>query len=373
MDVSRERRAAVQAAARTSSTPEARKSTAPRPLAVPIERASPPLPSLLPESLLDDDDEWPADSQPNLQLPPTPQLSEAPASRAAPPPPPLPRPAPRPTPQSLPAVVPPPPTTPAIPPSDPALSPPSASIRPEAPSGIHILSEERDELIELLGDSATAREAAAKLLIRQEWLRGRPPVELLIALTHLDYDIETPVFELGRAWEREPICRALIASLRDEPDPKLREHGAWLLKHLSAPNAWSVLAELVSNEAEATAVRRWLLEAIERLVATRGIGWANVGDLMARLVHHRDASLRDGAIGVIAALERSDEKRRVLLEVLRTDDDEVVLASAVQALASALPIVLDPSVAERLLGHPSARVQRSVMDFIERSKRTSKG
>jgi hypothetical protein len=240
---------------------------------------------------------------------------------------------------------------------------------PEAPSGIHILSEERDDLIEQLSDSATAREAATKLLERPDWLRGRPPVELLIALTHLDYDVEAPVFELARSWEREPLCRALIAALRDEPDSKLREHGAWLLKHLGAPGAWPALAELTSNDSEPPAVRRWLLEAIERLVASRGVGWRDVGDLVALLARHPDASLRDGVIGIVAALERSEEKRRVLLEILRTDEDEMVLASAVHALAGALPIELDPAVAERLLGHPSARVQRSVVEFIERSKR----
>ena len=66
------------------------------------------------------------------------------------------------------------------------------------------------------------------------------------------------------------------------------------------------------------------------------------------------------------------KKRRLLLDVLRTDHDEVVLASAVQALTTALPIELDPSVAERLLGHPSARVQQSVVEFIDRSKRATK-
>ncbi len=128
----------------------------------------------------------------------------------------------------------------------------------------------------------------------------------------------------------------------------------------------------MSSEEEPAPVRRWLLEAIERLVATRGVGWREVESLCAKLLRHPDASLRDGAIGVIAALERSEEKRRLLLDVLRVDDDEVVLSSAVHALTTALPIDLDPAVAERLLGHPSPRVQRSVMDFIERSKRAAK-
>ena len=213
---------------------------------------------------------------------------------------------------------------------------------------------------------------ATELKAHPEWLRGRPPLELLMALSHLDYDVEAPLFEVARSWENEPLSRALVAGLRDEPDAKLREHGAWLLKHLGSPGAWPALAELVTNDSEPAGVRRWLLEAIERLVSTGALGWRDVGDLVHLVIRNSDATLRDGVIGVVAALERSDEKRRTLLEVLRTDDDERVLSSAVQALTTALPIVLDPAVAERLLGHPSARVQQSVVEFIERSKRSAK-
>ena len=52
---------------------------------------------------------------------------------------------------------------------------------------------------------------------------------------------------------------------------------------------------------------------------------------------------------------------------------EVALtAIAVEALASVLPIELDPVVVERLLGHPSARVQRSVRDLVERAKKEAR-
>lgn len=361
------------------------------PLMAEARPLSMPPPSPVPDPAIDD--EWPTSSPPpppdapavaapSAQTPPPAALDASPVSRSVPPPPPTPGrlpPSPPPLPkrasqQSIPPAVypsmpPPAGVTPTAPPPPPASAP---SVRPaEAPSGIRILSEERDELFELLGDPGTARDAAAKLLEHPEWLRGRPPLELLMALTHLDYDVEAPIFEVARSWEREPISRALIAALRDEPEPKLREHGAWLLKHLGAPSAWPALAELVSNETEPASVRRWLLEAIERLVASRAVAWKDVGDLVQLLVRHPDASLRDGVIGVVAALDRSDDKRRVLLEILRTDDDEVVLSSAVHALTSALPIELDPAVAERLLGHPSARVQRSVVEFIERSKRAA--
>lgn len=257
------------------------------------------------------------------------------------------------------------------PPADADASPSEArpSVRPPEESSVKILSKERDALLEALLDPATSREAAAELRAHPEWLRGRPPLELLTALTELDYDVESPIFELARAWEREPIARALVAALRDEPDTKLREHAAWLLKHLGSPNVLPALADLIGSESETVGVRRWLLEAIERLVTTRAIGWKEIGDLVSNLIYHSDPALRDGVVGIIAALEPCDEKRKLLLEVLRSDNDEIVLSSAVHALVTVLPIDLDPGLAERLLGHPSPRVQRSVRDFIERSRR----
>jgi hypothetical protein len=148
----------------------------------------------------------------------------------------------------------------------------------------------------------------------------------------------------------------------------VREHGAWLLKHLAAPTAWKALADLARSEEEPMGSRRWLLEALERLAATKTIGWRELGDLVTILSRHEDASLREGAIGILQLLERSDEKKRVLVEVLEKDDDEGVLSAAVHALVSILPMQLEPAIAERLLGHASPRVQKSVKDFIEKAR-----
>lgn len=269
----------------------------------------------------------------------------------------------------------------SMPPSKKATAPPSveepsqATRRPTAeeaaPDSTRPSSKPeptRDELVLMLLDSRTAAEAAAALRERPDALRGIPPQSLVNALSTVDYDAEGPVFEIARAWEREPLCHALIKALKKEDDPKVREHGAWLLKHLAAPTAWKALADLARSEEESMGVRRWLLEALERLASTRAIGWRELGDLVTILSRHEDASLREGAIGILEILERSDEKKRVLLEVLKHDDDESVLATAVQALVTVLPMDLDPMVAERLLGHPSPRVQKSIKDFIEKAR-----
>ena len=227
----------------------------------------------------------------------------------------------------------------------------------------------RDELLARLMDPMRAATAAAELKQHPDWLTSVPPPALVHALQTVDYDADRPVFDLARQWEREPLCHALIASLRGEPEARLREHAAWLLKHLAAPSSWKAIADLARSEDEGIQLRRWLLEALDRLAAGRGIGWRELGDVVTLMSKHSDASLRDGVVGILVALDRSDEKRRLLLDILRADDDEVVLASAVDALAGALPVELDPNLVERLLGHPSARVQRSVRDLIERAKR----
>ncbi len=228
----------------------------------------------------------------------------------------------------------------------------------------------RDELIAKLLDPAQAADAAYELKLHADWLRSVPPPTFTAALQAVDYNADRPVFELARQWDRDPLCHALIAALRGEPDPRLREHAAWLLKHLASPSSWKAIADLARNEDEAVQLRRWLLEALDRMAAGRAIGWRELGDVVTAVAKHPDPSLRDGVVGILVSLDRSDDKRRLLLDILRSDDDEVVLASAVNALAGALPMELDPGLVERLLGHPSARVQRSVRDLIERAKQT---
>jgi len=247
-----------------------------------------------------------------------------------------------------------------------------ASDVPAALSGAPSAATEvtRKELIDKLLDPAQAADAAYELKLHADWLRSMPPTTFTAALQGVDYNADRPVFELARLWEREPLCHALIGALRAETDPRLREHAAWLLKHLASPSSWKAIADLARSEDEGVQLRRWLLEALDRLAAGRAIGWRELGDVVTTVAKHADPSLRDGVVGILVSLDRSDEKRRLLLDILRTDDDEVVLASAVNALGGALPMELDPGLVERLLGHPSPRVQRSVRDLIERAKQT---
>ncbi|MDB4935734.1 MAG: hypothetical protein JWP87_2706 [Labilithrix sp.] len=247
---------------------------------------------------------------------------------------------------------------------------PGSAMPPPYHEAADLTSKARQELLAKLVDPDNAHEAAAELKQHPEWLRSVPPPALIAALSSIDYDAEGTLFDLARAWDREPLCHSIITALRSEKDPRAREHSAWLLKHLAAPSSWKAIADLARSDEEPAHVRRWLLEALDRLAAGRAIGWRELGDVVTSVARHPDATLRDGVVGILVSLDRSDEKRRLLLDILRADDDEVVLASAVNALASVLPMELDPGLVERLLGHPSPRVQRSVRDLIERAKHT---
>lgn len=222
----------------------------------------------------------------------------------------------------------------------------------------------RDDLIARLGDPNDARNAADALETASEWLRGPPTKELLEALSQADYDAERPVFEIARAWEREPLCRALLDGLANERDARAREHAAWLLKNLAAPAMANEIASLAMNDAEATGTRRWLLESLDRLVAGRLIGWTDVADVVTKMADHPDATLRDGNIGILMSLESSDEKREVLLDILAREEDEVVLVSAIDALAAMGWVDLDDVLVARLLEHPSDRVQRAARPLL---------
>jgi hypothetical protein len=256
--------------------------------------------------------------------------------------------------------------------SSPPTRRPGSAVPPPYHEVADLTSKPRQELLAKLVDPDHAEAAAAELRTHPEWLRSVPPPALVAALANVDYDAEGAIFDLARAWDREPLCHALIAALRSETDMRVREHSAWLLKHLAAPSSWKAIADLARSDDEPVQMRRWLLEALDRLAAGRAIGWRELGDVITAVARHPDASLRDGVVGILVSLDRSDEKRRLLLDILRADDDEIVLASAVNALASVLPMELDPGLVDRLLGHPSPRVQRSVRDLIERA-RVAKG
>ncbi len=223
--------------------------------------------------------------------------------------------------------------------------------------------QERDALLRELSDPERASAVVAALKGR-DWLRGLPPESLVNDLAAIDYNDECAVFEIARAWERGAMSQSVVIHLQAETDGKRREHDAWLVQHLGAATDCQAICDIAVRGEEATATRIWLLKALARLAAAHTIDWQELLAPMTAIAFDADATIRDGATAVIDALPKGDEKRRLLLDILRKDDDENVLSRAIQAIGGTLPIEIGTALAERLLGHRSPRVQDAVRDLI---------
>jgi hypothetical protein len=269
----------------------------------------------------------------------------------------------------------PPPETPRAPDAALSTAKPAriVSVKPDVvtlqPPGAVFVT--RDAMIAELSepDEGTVARALEKLRAEPDWLVGTPPAVLMSALGDIDYDTDSPIFEIARMWDRVAMCGALLARVADAGEPRAREHDAWLVQHLGLPSEWEAISTIARNTSDTPQVRRWMLKALERFAAARSIGWSELSPLIGILSIDSDAGVRDAVVDVVAALPKTDEKIRWLTALLRADDNEIVLASAVNALASILPLDLDPAVIDRLLGHSSRRVQDAVLDLVARAKR----
>jgi hypothetical protein len=226
---------------------------------------------------------------------------------------------------------------------------------------------ERDALLAGLEDKAKSQEAADKLRARQ-WLKGPPPASFVKALTHVDVDAESLVFDIARAWERAPMSHAVVDHMKESKDKPVREHDAWLLQHLGASSDWLAICDVAIDYEEAVPTRRWLIKALERFAIARSLGWKELMDPLSSLALDANPTIRDSATGVAAVLPKGEEKRRLLLEILRGDDDETVLSHAIAALATTLPVEIGTALAERLLAHPSERVQSAVKELVTHAR-----
>jgi len=223
--------------------------------------------------------------------------------------------------------------------------------------------QERDALLLDLRDRTKAPAAMTALKAR-DWLRGLPPDSLVEDLGGIEYDSESPTFEIARAWERSVMSQVVVIHLQEERDPFLRQHDAWLVQHLGAASDWQPIVQIALRPEESVGTRKWLLMALARFAGAQGVGWKEMNTPLQTLAFDPDPLVRDSAAAVIEALPKSDDKRRLLLDILRKDEDENVLSRAIQAIGGTLPIEIGTSLAERLLGHPSPRVQEAVRDLI---------
>src|SRR5262249_23287353 len=115
-------------------------------------------------------------------------------------------------------------------------------------------------------DRSRAVAAVEALLSSDAALVGSPPAELTAALIRGDATLDQPFLDLARAWSRPEMSRAMLDALAAAETVDEREQAAWLLKTvLAVEHAPEAIARVLDTRDDAQ-VRRWLVEALERLV-----------------------------------------------------------------------------------------------------------
>lgn len=221
-----------------------------------------------------------------------------------------------------------------------------------------------EELFELLGEGSPIMEvAASELLLHPEWLVGKPPSQLILALKSISYDSRSPVFQLARQWESLAISKSLLEIFLDENDAESKEHSAWLIKHIVDSAQLEVIARIALSEEESVPVRRLFLEALDRLVFVRQIGWDETKDIIDALKNAPDPGIREGIVGILMSLKDNTEKLAILIDML-SDSSDFVAASASNAISQMENVHLDKNFLDNFLNHPSLLVRERVKKIL---------
>ena len=206
--------------------------------------------------------------------------------------------------------------------------------------------------------------AAQRLAERPEWLRGPPPAELIDALMEQPPPGAEPLLALARRYERAPLSAALLERLRGARDPGTRAQAAWLLKGVLAEEHRADAIELAGAENESPQVRRWLVEALDRLAFAAAAGGDELGELVERLARHEHPALREGAVGLLTSLPRTDRSTALLVRLLG-DRDPLVAAGAARALGGPPGSrVVEEHTRAALLDHSSAEVRQAAREVL---------
>ncbi|HEX8185881.1 MAG TPA: HEAT repeat domain-containing protein [Blastocatellia bacterium] len=221
------------------------------------------------------------------------------------------------------------------------------------------MKDQVEALFKLLGEeSSRSEEAAMELLLHPDWLVGKPPSQLMLALNSTGYDSQSPVFRLARQWESSSMSESLLESFFDEKDPQSREHRAWLIKHIVGPTQLEAVKRIALSEEESAQVTRLLIEALDRLVFARMIGWDETKEIVNALKDAPDPVIREGIVGLLMSLEDNGEKLALLISML-SDSSDFVVAGAANAISQMKGVNLDKGLVDNLLSHPSSLVRES--------------
>jgi hypothetical protein len=213
-------------------------------------------------------------------------------------------------------------------------------------------------------DERVASSAAEALLHSPKSLLGEPPAQLLSAVMSPIGLPTASILNLARAWSRPEMSRATLDALRRAADLRERERLAWLLKTVLAAEHGREAIKWVMDDAENDEVRRWIFEAIERLVFGGHLGWDELADVVTMAAGSRHATLRAALSALLTALPWRSANIH-LLEPLLNDADPDVVSAAAHTLAGHPDAVrqLQPRTLEELRRHTNPRIRHGAAEL----------
>jgi hypothetical protein len=213
--------------------------------------------------------------------------------------------------------------------------------------------------------------SAAEALLRSgASLEGAPPGQFVAALVESGPETEPALLNLARAWSRVEMSRAMLDALSGAATCDEKEQVAWLLKTVLADEHCGEAIDQVLDSHEEPQVRRWLLEALERMTFAGVLGWEQLEPVVSVLASEREPVLRAGLAGLLTALPWRASNAQ-LLEPLLLDDHYEVVSAAVHTLARypEAARTLDAKILAHLRAHANPMVRQSVAVLEESIRR----
>jgi hypothetical protein len=200
-------------------------------------------------------------------------------------------------------------------------------------------------------------------------LVGSPPRQFITALVNGGTSLDESFLQLACAWSRPDMSRAMLDALASVPTVREREQAAWLLKRVLAVEHSAEAIDRVLDTEEDAQVRRWLVEALERLALGADFGWDQLGPVVTLLAGERQPVLRSGLALLLSTLPWRPGNTPLLEELLLHDDHEVVSAGAYTlARHPDAVLTLQPTTLDHLRAHPNP-MMRHCATLLEASIR----
>lgn len=188
-------------------------------------------------------------------------------------------------------------------------------------------------LLQQLITPESAEAAAAQLAENPQWLKLKPPKQVVVALADDQHPHDSEIIQLAMAWNPATLGPALLDALVQETATEKRRRLAWVIKQNPDPSSIAQLLALARSTNQDRIVRRYLLEAVTRLAFAGDVDWFDLVSTVRELRSDVDAGVREAAAALIGAGDDDhNAKRRTELIAFLNDEEPAVIATAATAL-----------------------------------------